>query len=572
MKKSLTGIKSILYRIYGRQKGAAAFARLEAVLGAVLPGPPTGENGLFTQADIFLITYGDTLLRIDEQPLQTLHRFCSDHFKGVFSGIHILPFFPYSSDDGFSVTDFQAVRPNLGSWTDIQSIGGDFKLMVDLVVNHVSAKSRWFRSYLNAENGFKKLAIEVDPAADLSLVTRPRTLPLLTAYTKRSGRRVHVWTTFSADQIDLNYQSLDVLENMVRTLLLYVTRSARVIRLDAIAYLWKQIGTPCIHLPQTHDMVRLFRRILDLKAPGVTIVTETNVPHAENISYFGDGADEAQMVYNFSLPPLLLYALATGNARVFSDWARNLAAPSERTAFFNFTASHDGIGVRPLEGILPSSQIAWLARHVRLNGGQVSERCNPDGSTSPYELNITYFDALRDPATPDDPLHIPRFLAAQAVALAFAGVPAVYIHSLLGSRNWTEGVALTGRARTINRARLSADAVCEELADPKSVRARVFYPYLEMIGIRAGQPAFHPAARMQVLTVDDRVFAIKRVCQQQTLFAVTNFSAVALTVELKIENTVAPLIDLLGGRRFNDGTIPLKAYQSMWLTRHPSNR
>ena len=569
--KSTNGIKAILNRIYGRQKGADAFARLAPVLDAVSPEPPAGENGLFTQADIFLITYGDTLLGNSERPLQTLHRFCKDHFKGVFSGIHILPFFPYSSDDGFSVTDFQAVRADLGNWTDIQSIGGDFKLMVDLVANHVSAKSRWFQSYLNAENGFRELAIEVDPAADLSLVTRPRTLPLLTAYTKRSGRRVHVWTTFSADQIDLNYRSLDVLENMVRTLLFYVAGSARIVRLDAIAYLWKQVGTPCIHLPQTHDMVRLFRRILDLTAPGVTIVTETNVPHAENISYFGNGADEAQMVYNFTLPPLLLYSLATGNARIFSDWAQKLATPSERTTFFNFTASHDGIGVRPLEGILPLSQIAWLANRVRLNGGQVSERCNPDGSTSPYELNITYLDALKDPASPDDPLYIPRFLASQAVALAFAGVPAVYIHSILGSQNWTEGVRLTGRARTINRARLSVDTVHAELDDPKSVRASIFYPYLEMIGVRTGQPAFHPAASMQVLTLDDRVFAVIRVCPQQTLFAVTNFSAADLTLNLPIENTSDPLIDLLGGERFEDGSISLNAYQTRWLTPEPSN-
>ena len=563
-------IKAILNRIYGRQKGVAAFARLAAVLDAVSSEPPAGEIGLFTQADIILITYGDTLLGKNERPLQTLHRFCNDHFKGVFSGIHILPFFPYSSDDGFSVTDFQAVRADLGSWTDIRAIGGDFKLMVDLVANHVSAKSQWFQSYLADEKGFRQLAIEVDPTIDLSGVIRPRTLPLLTAWEKRSGRRVHLWTTFSADQIDLNYQSLDVLENMVRTLLYYVAKGARIIRMDAIAYLWKQIGTPCIHLAQTHDMVRLFRRILDLTAPGVTIVTETNVPHAENISYFGNGADEAQMVYNFSLPPLLLYSLATGSARIFSDWARNLATPSERTAFFNFTASHDGIGVRPLEGILPSSQIAWLANRVRLNGGQVSERCNPDGSTSPYELNITYLDALKDPASPDDPLHIPRFLASQAVALAFAGVPAVYIHSILGSQNWTEGVRLTGRARTINRARLSADAVYAELADPKSVRARIFYPYLAMIGIRTRQPAFHPAATTQVLTLDDRVFAVKRFCPQQTLFAVTNFSAAALTLNLPIENTSDPLIDLLGGERFDDGSISLNAYQTMWLNPQPS--
>ncbi|WP_319409972.1 alpha-amylase family glycosyl hydrolase [uncultured Desulfosarcina sp.] len=561
-------MKSILHRIYGREKGDRAFARLSAVLDAFAFESSSGEKDLFSEADTVLITYGDSLLRNGEQPLQTLHRFAGDHFKEVFSGIHILPFFPYSSDDGFSVEDFHTVRSDLGSWKDIQAVGHDFRLMVDLVANHVSAQSRWFQSYLANQKGFGQLAIEVDPAADLSGVTRPRALPLLTAFEKRSGRRVHLWTTFSADQIDLNYRSLDVLENMVRTLLFYASKKARIIRLDAIAYLWKQIGTPCIHLPQTHDMVRLFRRILDLTAPGVTLVTETNVPHAENISYFGNGADEAQMVYNFSLPPLLLYSLATGSARIFSDWARNLKILTERTTFFNFTASHDGIGMRPLEGILPSSQIAWLANRVILNGGLVSERRNPDGSNSPYELNITYLDALKDPASPEDPMHIPRFLASQAVALALAGVPGVYIHSLLGSQNWTEGVRLTGRARTINRERLSVEAVGKELADRRSLRSRIFYPYQKMIRIRIRQPAFHPAAGMRILNLDDRVFAVKRFCPKQTLVAMTNFSAHPLTVTLPAGKESSPLSDLFNGVRFGSGSIPLAAYQTAWLVRH----
>ncbi len=566
MEKSINGIKAILKRIYGRQKGAAAFTRLAAVLDAVSPEPQVEEKGLFTQADIILITYGDTLLRDKERPLETLHHFCYDHFKGVFSGIHILPFFPYSSDDGFSVTDFQAVRIDLGSWADIQAIGGEFKLMVDLVANHVSAKSQWFKSYLADEKGFDELAIEVDAAADLSEVTRPRALPLLTAYQKQSGRRVHLWTTFSPDQIDLNYRSLDVLENMVRTLLFYVSQGARIIRLDAIAYLWKQIGTACIHLPQTHDMVRLFRRILDLRAPGVVLVTETNVPHAENVSYFGSGSDEAQMVYNFSLPPLLFYSLAKGSARFISDWAQSLAAPSTRTTFFNFSASHDGIGVRPLEGILPASEIAWLADRVCQNGGLISEKRNPDGSNSPYELNITFLDALRNPAVSEDPFHIPRFLAAQAVVLALPGVPGIYIHSLLGSRNWAEGVSATGQARTINRERLSVDSVCAQLSDPQSIRAQVFHPYLRMLRTRSRQPAFHPSAGMEILPLDDRIFGMRRFCPDQTLYALTNFSSDTLSVGLPGEETHSMVTELLGGKPFKAGKIPIGAYETVWLT------
>lgn len=513
-----------------------------------------------------MITYGDTLFRDGQPPLQTLHHFCRDYLNAAFSTVHILPFFPFSSDDGFSINDFFAVRYDLGTWADIRAIGNDFKLMVDLVVNHVSARSRWFKSYLSGGRGFEQLAIEVDPQTDLSGVTRPRALPLLTRFEKSNGQPVHVWTTFSDDQIDLNYDSLDVLENMVRCLLFYVENGARIIRLDAIAYLWKQIGTPCIHLPQTHDMVRLFRKILDLVAPEVVLITETNVPHVENLSYFGNGADEAQMVYNFTLPPLLLYAMVSGSARLFSDWAESLKAPSHKTTFFNFTASHDGIGVRPLEGILPAREIATLVDRVRQNGGNVSEMHLFDGSRRPYELNITYIDALKDPDIHIDPLHIDRFLASQAVALTLPGMPAVYIHSLLGSRNWTEGVQKTGRPRTINRERLSVETVENALADSHSFRSRLFFPFLDMIRIRNDQPAFHPLSEMQVLRLDNRVFAVKRHCSQQTLFALVNFSADCLDVLLPDHKSQNVLTDLISGTQYEGRTISIQPYDRLWLT------
>lgn len=562
-------MQAILQRIYGKQRAAAAAARIAAVLETFSPLKPAGQREFFSEADAILITYGDTLKRAEERPLRTLHRFAAEHLRGVFSGIHLLPFFPYSSDDGFSVTDFFAVRPDLGSWEDVRAIGGEFKLMVDLVANHVSAESRWFRNYLAGEKGFEDLAIEVDPAADLSAVTRPRSLPLLTAFEKRSGSRVHLWTTFSADQIDLNYASLDVLENMVRVLLYYVSQKARIIRLDAVAYLWKQIGTACIHLPQAHDLVRLLRRILDLVAPGVILITETNVPHAENIRYFGDGRDEAQLVYNFTLAPLLLYCLARGSARMLTEWARNLKTPSAATTFLNFTASHDGIGVRPLEGLLASADIAWLVDIVLRNGGLVSMRATPDGSQSPYELNITYVDALRNPFQPDDPLLVPRFLASQATVLVLPGVPAVYIHSLLGSRNWDAGVRRTGRARTINRENLMADALATQLDDPQGFRARVFRPYLELVRLRTRQPALHPAAGAQVLHLDDRVFAIKRFCREQTLFALTNLSADALTVALPEAKRIGMVADLISRRRFTADAVTMPPYGFLWLEGAP---
>ena len=388
-------IQNLLIDIYGENKGAMAFNKIFPLIENFVVIKQKGK-GYFSEQDVVLITYGDSLRKAEEAPLDTLHKFANSYFKGVFSTIHILPFFPFFSDDGFSVMDFFSINPELGTWEDINKLGSDFQLMFDHVLNHISAKSKWFEKYLEQEEGFEDLAIEVAPSVDLAMVTRPRSLPLLTEFKKSSGKTVHVWTTFSADQIDLNYKSINVLEKMVAALLFYVKQGATIIRFDAIAYLWKEIGTDCIHLSQTHKMVKLFRKILDMVAPNVMIVTEINVPHEENISYFGDGRDEAQMVYNFSLPPLLFYSFAKEDSTALSKWAKGLQLTSESNTFFNFTASHDGIGVRPLEGILSNEELNHLIGIVKDNGGGVSYKKNSDGSESPYELNITYIDALLD--------------------------------------------------------------------------------------------------------------------------------------------------------------------------------
>jgi sucrose phosphorylase len=435
--------------------------------------------------------------------------------------------------------------------------------MFDYVVNHFSAQSRWFEDYLADAEGFREFPIEVDPAADLSMVTRPRSLPLLTAYEKNDGRRVHLWTTFSADQIDFNFRSLDVLEKMIEVMLLYVKQGANILRLDAIAYLWKEIGTACIHLPQTHDMVKLFRAVLDIVAPDVMILTETNVPHPENISYFGNGRDEAQMVYNFTLPPLLLHAFVRQDATLLSRWAAGLRLESETTTFFNFTASHDGIGVRPLEGILPPRELDGLIDLVRANGGQVSTKRNPDGTDSPYELNITYLDAVSaDPAS----RRVDKFLASQAVQYVLPGVPATYVHSLLGSLNWIEGVKQTGRARTINREKLAVETVIADLNDPESFRSRVFYPYRHLIKTRRRQPAFHPNADFEILSVHPGVFAIKRQAEDQTLVALTNLSDRRIRIMRSDIGLRPPLRELLSGQTVDGTSIELRPYGYVWLT------
>ena len=383
-----------LIQLYGREDGADCYARLMAKLDDFraqhpdLSARPIDPAQRVTERDVMLITYGDSLWEPEIDPLKTLNHFLQQHLAGTLSAVHILPFFPYSSDDGFSVIDYTAVNPSLGDWPDIRLIGQRFRLMFDAVINHISAQSPWFQAFLNGDPDYQDFFIRVDPAVDLSQVVRPRSLPVLTPVQTRRGEE-HVWTTFSADQIDLNFAHPAVLLKIVDVLLFYVSQGMSFIRLDAIAYLWKRIGTGCIHLEETHTVIKLFRDIFDLVAPSVSIITETNVPHAENVSYFGDGSDEAQLVYQFTLPPLMLHAFAVGDAVVLSDWAARIEIGSHTTTFFNFTASHDGIGVRPVEGILSGRRSARWSNAPGHTAGRYRSRPTATARKVPTSLILT---------------------------------------------------------------------------------------------------------------------------------------------------------------------------------------
>ncbi|MDW8327918.1 MAG: alpha-amylase family glycosyl hydrolase, partial [Anaerolineales bacterium] len=537
--------------------------RMEAYRGRI----PTPSTTTLTERDALLITYGDQVTAPGEAPLRTLADFCARHLADVVSGVHILPFYPWTSDDGFSVVDYRAVDPALGTWDDVACLRG-FRLMFDAVINHASSQSEWFRGFLADDPRYRDFFVTVEGDPDLSLVVRPRALPLLTRFRTAAGERA-VWTTFSDDQVDLNYANPEVLLEILDLLLFYAERGAEFIRLDAIAYLWKEIGTPCIHLPQTHRVIQLFRAVLDDVAPHVRLITETNVPHRDNISYFGDGTNEAQLVYNFALPPLTLYALHTGEARILSEWAAGLSLPSDRVTFFNFLASHDGIGLNPARGILSEAEIEALVARARAHGGLVSYKHNPDGTQSPYELNINYFDALSDPNGAEPPaVQIDRFLCAQAILLAIVGVPGIYFHSLFGSRGWPEGVRRTGRNRTINRQKFERAALERELADPTSLRYHVFTRYRELLRVRAASPAFHPHGRQEVFDYGPAIFAVRRTSPDgaQRVLCLHNVSAQPQPVRLSREATApGQLRDLVTGQHVAPAALTLAPYQVKWL-------
>jgi len=560
--------------LYGPDAGVAASERLAARLAQF---PLRRGKGMLTQRDAILITYADQVQQTAAAPLSVLTQFCRRHLTGIVSGIHILPFFPSSSDDGFSVIDYRAVDPALGVWEDLDRLGRDFRLMFDAVINHASRRSAWFEGFLRDEPRYRRYFIAVEGDPDLSAAVRPRALPLLTEVQTSSGSK-RVWTTFSDDQIDLNYANPDVLLELLDILLFYVARGAEFIRLDAIAFLWKEIGTACLHLPNTHRVVQLVRAVLDEVAPYVRLITETNVVHGDNVSYFGDGRNEAHMVYNFALPPLTLHALQTGDARVLSQWASSLTVPSEQTMFFNFLASHDGIGLNPAMGILSQAEISALVASVRAHGGLVSHKINSDGSRSPYELNINYFDALSDPRGIErQGIQVDRFMASQAILLAIAGVPGIYFHSLFGSRGWPEGVLQTGRSRTINRQKLDLAMLEAELADPGSLRAQVFNRYAGLLHVRAASPALHPNGGQRVLDCDDHVFALLRTAPDRSaaVLCLQNVSS-RIQAARRVAETfgAGKFRDLVTSRTFvvkGDEAIELEPYQTLWLARETEN-
>ena len=542
--------------------------RLKIEQSSKAPVVNSGTN--WTEQDIILITYGDSVQQDDEKPLQTLYEFLSLHLKGSVNSVHILPYFPYSSDDGFSVIDYKTVDPLLGDWSDIQRIDKDFHLMTDLVINHVSRENLWFIEYLSKQQPGCNYFIEKPENSDTSMVVRPRSTPVLIPAHTHEGIR-HVWATFGEDQIDVNFSNPDVLFEYIDILLLYIAKGSRFIRLDAVAFLWKKAGTRCINLRETHEIVKLLRDIVEVIAPDTVLITETNVPNGENISYFGN-SDEAHMVYQFTLPPLLLHALHHGNSQYLSQWAKDMPRPPRNCTYLNFIASHDGIGLRPAEGILPEEEVLTLVDAMHEYNGYVSMRTDQFGKESPYEINIALFDALKGTYQGADNYNVPRFLCAHVIMIALQGIPALYIHSLTASTNNYQGVEQTGRTRSINRRKWQYDELLELLNNPELPHAIVFHELKRLLDIRSKHAAFHPSASQETIALGDKLFAFWRISldQQQRILVISNISKDTQTIQLPAH----PLAegsgvwrDLIERTALGKNTRELKLhpYQSAWL-------
>ncbi len=567
-----TKLASLLTTVYPDLDCEALADQLLETMGlAPEQSPPPAHQNHWDEADVVLITYADSVQKPDQKPLVTLHQFLNNWLADRVSTVHILPFFPFSSDDGFSVMDYLAVNESHGTWEQVEAIAADFKLMADLVINHMSARSRWFENFRKRVDPGKDYFFEGNPRDDLSAVVRPRTSPLLNPVQTEDGER-HVWCTFSEDQVDLNFANPQVLIEFAGIIRQYLERGVIVFRLDAVAFLWKEPGTPCIHLQQTHELIKILRLLIEHHSPTAVVITETNVPNRENLTYFGN-ANEAHVIYNFSLPPLLINTLVTGNCRHLKTWLMSMPPAQMGTTYLNFIASHDGIGMRPTDGLLSEEEKQRLINTMDSFGGKVSYRRTADGRDQPYEINIALYDALKGTAESGaDHWQFQRFICAHTVMLALEGIPALYIHSLLATENDLERVENTGRLRSINRSQWQLDKLEQALADPLTHHSKAFHGLKRLIAIRRKQPAFHPNATQFTLHLGLQLFGFWRqsMRRDQSIFCIHNVSNEIQQVALSDINLIGTdeWVDLISGMTIDDqsGSITLKPYQSVWLS------
>ncbi|MBR9910575.1 MAG: sugar phosphorylase [Gammaproteobacteria bacterium] len=534
---------------------------------------PKPHHSPWSQQDVVLITYGDTFLPAEEsgeKPLKVLKHFLDEHCEGLINSVHILPFFPYSSDDGFAVIDFSSVNEALGGWQDIQDISAHYRLMSDLVINHCSSRSLWFDNFQKCEGPGHDYFFTASPSDDLSQVVRPRTSPLLRETETVNGLQ-HVWCTFSHDQVDLNFANPAVLKQFVSIVRQYLDMGVRIFRFDAVAFLWKIPGTPSINLEETHGLVRLFRLLIEHAANEAVIITETNIPNRENLSYFGN-ANEAHCVYNFSLPPLLINTLVTGDCHHLKMWMMSMPPAQNGTTYFNFIASHDGVGLRPVEGLLSDEETATLVDTLQSFGGRISWRALDSGENKPYEINISLFDALKGTVAGEDDLGIARFLCAHSIMLGLEGIPGIYVHSMLGTRNDYVRMEHSGHNRAINRHQWPYDKLEEELADPQSSHAVVFGEMKRLLAIRQKQSAFHPSATQFTLHLGGQLFGFWRQSQnrRQSIFCISNISSEEISLQMSDINLISTdeWKDLLSGEVMPGWTetYTMAPYQTLWIT------
>ena len=513
-----------------------------------------------------VISYGDNIYSSQSSSMKIFQKFFQKNLEKLFDTIHFLPFYPSSSDSGFAVKDHYQIDKKIGNWSDLKKISKSKKIMADVVINHASARGLWFKNFLKRKKPGKDYFLTVNSKFNTSKVVRPRDHKLLKKI-KIFEKNDYLWRTFSPDQIDLNFKNPSVLLRFIKIIIYLINNGVTIFRLDAIAYLWKQNGTKCINLSQTHEIIKLLRVVTSLLNVQTLIITETNLPEKENLSYFGKN-NEANWVYNFSLPPLLIHAFLFENSSYLNQWSRKLPSTKHGNCYLNFIASHDGIGIRPTEGILNEKTLSSFLKRLKKNGSKFSYRKVQNKSKKVYEANITVFDALRkSDFDPKGLFFLERYVSAHAIMISFEGIPAVYLNSLFGKSNDEAKYIITGNNRDVNRYKWNFNNITTKLRDKKSKQS-IFYRNIgALLEIKRKQKAFHPNASRININLGPKIFCFKRISKdkKQSIICMTNLSSKIQTPNFK---KIGNYRDLLNSNlKFREGTsLILKPFQTVWLT------
>ena len=533
-----------------------------------MPLHVTEDGESWSQNTIVLITYADTLEEKNSLPINSINKFLNTYCTDTFEIVHILPFFPSSSDKGFSVKDYYSIYHQFGQWNDILRISKDFGVMADVVINHGSSDSLWFKNFIKGKGKGSDYFLNFDEPFDTSKVVRPRTSDLLNPVETSDGIK-YTWCTFSKDQVDYNFSNPVVLFEFVQIIIFYLSKGITVFRFDAVAFIWKKIGTSCINLEKTHEIVRLFRTLLTYLSPKAVLVTETNTPARENVSYFGN-ANEAHWIYNFSLPPILIYSILAGDSSYLEKLTMSMPPSQLGTSYLNFIASHDGIGLRPAETFLTKDEVTKFINLMEQNGGKVSYRSNNTDTPEPYEINITLFDAMRESFNKEVNLYVERFICIHAIMLSLEGVPAFYIHSLFGTRNDYPLYKQTNQNRSLNRGKIKISEM--DLSNDSEPESYIFLQLKKLMLIRKKQPAFHPNAVQFTLHLGSNLYGIWRqsLDKKQSIFCISNLTDEVVNLSLLDLNLIGfdHWRDIITEIEIDDITseIELRPYQTMWLT------
>ena len=563
-------VKQYLFQIYSNDLSKKQINNLFLNIKSIFTKPmKRSKNELWSEKDFLLITYADSIKKNNQKNLITLNSFLKKYCK-EFSYIHILPFFPFSSDDGFAVEDYKKIKIEHGSWKDLKKITKTFDIMVDLVINHCSSNNKLFTNFLEDKNPGKDFFINSEKKFPKSnKIVRPRSSDL-SKKVLVDGKNTYVWCTFGHDQVDFDFRNPNVLLYFFEIIKFYLDQDIKALRLDAVAFLWKELGTRCINLPQTHNIIRLIRLIIDRFYNKTLVITETNIPSHENLTYFGNN-NEAHCIYNFSLAPLLIHAVVSGNSFYLKKWSRGMPPAQENNSYLNFLSTHDGIGMRPVEGILPENEIQKYFNFFKKQGGLFSYRTNA-GKKSVYEVNITLLEAFKECYNGKDKFVLERFILAHTILFSMEGIPAIYIQNYLGSKNDNAKVKKTNSFRSINRRNWNFDSLVKIFKNKSNINSKILHSLNRLMVLRKKQIAFHPNATQFTLQLGDIFFGIWRqsIDRSQSIFCISNLTNVKQKISLLDINLISTnnWFDILSNKKIKNigDELLFKPYQTFWIT------